>query len=44
MELVKIGSVTPNPNNPRFIKNEKYKLLIDSIKQYEAQSLPGSKA
>jgi len=32
MEIVKIGSVTPNPDNPRLIKNEKYKLLLHSVK------------
>jgi len=32
MELVKIRSITPNPDNPRLIKNEKYKLLLHSVK------------
>jgi len=32
MEIVKIRSITPNPDNPRFIKNEKYKLLLHSVK------------
>ncbi len=32
MEIVKIRSITPNPDNPRLIKNEKYKLLLHSVK------------
>lgn len=32
MKIVKIRSITPNPDNPRLIKNEKYKLLLHSVK------------
>tara|TARA_R110000822_G_scaffold306967_1_gene433590 strand:+ start:154 stop:765 length:612 start_codon:yes stop_codon:yes gene_type:complete len=32
MKSVKIGTLKPNPKNPRLIKNEKYKLLLHSVK------------
>tara|TARA_B110000908_G_scaffold94106_1_gene111562 strand:+ start:25 stop:585 length:561 start_codon:yes stop_codon:yes gene_type:complete len=34
MELVKISKVVPNENNPRFIKDYKFKKLVKSIKQF----------
>lgn len=33
-ELVKIGKVKNNPNNPRLIKDDKFKKLVASIKQF----------
>ena len=32
--LVPIGNVKTNPNNPRFIKDEKFKKLVKSIKTF----------
>ena len=32
MKSVKINTLKPNPKNPRLIKNEKYKLLLHSVK------------
>jgi len=34
MELVKINKVKPNENNPRFIKDYKFKKLVQSIKEF----------
>ena len=34
MELVKIGKVKPNEDNPRFIKEDKFKKLVKSIKEF----------
>ena len=34
MELVKIAEVRPNENNPRFIKDHKFKKLVTSIKEF----------
>ena len=34
MELVKITKVIPNENNPRFIKDNKFKKLVQSIKDF----------
>ena len=34
MELVKITQVRPNENNPRFIKDHKFKKLVTSIKEF----------
>ena len=34
MELVKISKVIPNENNPRFIKDSKFKKLVKSIKEF----------
>ena len=34
MELVKISKVIPNENNPRFIKDSKFKKLVKSIKDF----------
>ena len=34
MELVKITQVRPNENNPRFIKDYKFKKLVTSIKEF----------
>ena len=31
---VKIGTVKPNPNNPRLIKDHKFKKLVQSIKDF----------
>lgn len=33
-EKVKIGEVKPNPNNPRLIKDDKFKKLVNSIKEF----------
>lgn len=33
-ELVKISNVKSNPNNPRFIKDEKFDKLVESIKSF----------
>jgi len=33
-EQVKIGKVKGNPNNPRIIKNDKFKKLVQSIKEF----------
>ena len=32
--IVKIDQVKENPNNPRFISEEKYKKLVNSIKEF----------
>ena len=34
MELVKIGKVKPNEDNPRFIKEDKFNKLVKSIKEF----------
>ena len=34
MEVVKISDVKPNPNNPRTIKDDKFKQLVKSIKDF----------
>jgi len=34
MELVKVTQVRPNENNPRFIKDHKFKKLVTSIKEF----------
>ena len=34
MELVKINKVKPNGNNPRLIKDSKFKKLVTSIKEF----------
>ena len=34
MEVVKISDVNPNPNNPRTIKDDKFKQLVKSIKDF----------
>jgi hypothetical protein len=34
MELIKISEVKPNENNPRFIKDYKFKKLVNSIKEF----------
>jgi hypothetical protein len=34
VELVKIGEVKKNKTNPRIIKNDKYKKLVNSIKEF----------
>ena len=31
IEKVKISEVKPNPNNPRLIKDDKFKKLVNSI-------------
>ena len=31
---VKLSEVIPNPNNPRQIKDEKFKKLVESIKNF----------
>ena len=33
-EMISIGKVKSNPNNPRIIKDEKYKKLLASIKEF----------
>ncbi|MFY7937716.1 MAG: ParB N-terminal domain-containing protein [Flavobacterium sp.] len=32
--VVKAGEIKPNPNNPRIVKDEKYKKLVQSIKDF----------
>lgn len=34
MELVKISEVKPNPKNPRFIRDEKFRKLVRSIEEF----------
>ena len=34
MQIVKINQVKPNPKNPRLIKDEKYRKLVKSIKEF----------
>ena len=34
MQIVKINEVKVNPNNPRLIKDDKFKNLVDSIKNF----------
>jgi ParB-like chromosome segregation protein Spo0J len=31
---VKISEIKPNPNNPRIIKDDKFKKLVESIKSF----------
>jgi ParB-like chromosome segregation protein Spo0J len=31
---MKISEIKPNPNNPRIIKDDKYKKLLNSIKEF----------
>ena len=33
-EKVKIGKIKNNPNNPRLIKDDKFKKLVKSIKEF----------
>jgi hypothetical protein len=33
-ELIKIGEIKSNPNNPRIIKDDKFKKLVNSIKEF----------
>ena len=33
-EKVKIGKIKTNPNNPRIIKDDKFKKLVQSIKDF----------
>ncbi len=32
--LVKVGDIKPNPNNPRIIKDDKFKKLVKSIQEF----------
>lgn len=32
--MIKISSIKPNPNNPRIIKDDKFKKLVQSIKDF----------
>jgi len=34
MQQVKISKIKVNPNNPRFIKDDKFKNLVKSIKEF----------
>ena len=34
MQLINIQEVKPNENNPRFIKDYKFKKLVKSIKEF----------
>ncbi len=34
METVKIASIKPNPNNPRIIRDEAFRKLVERIKEY----------
>jgi ParB-like chromosome segregation protein Spo0J len=34
MQKVKINKIKVNPNNPRFIKDDKFKNLVKSIKEF----------
>jgi ParB-like chromosome segregation protein Spo0J len=34
IQTVKLSEVKPNPTNPRFIKDEKFKKLVQSIKEF----------
>ena len=34
MRLEKIGNIKANPNNPRIIKDDKFKKLVKSIKEF----------
>ena len=34
MQKVKIGEIKPNPKNPRVIKDDKFKKLVQSIKEF----------
>jgi len=36
IEKVKIGLVKNNPNNPRVIKDDKFKKLVTSVKEFPA--------
>ena len=32
--MIKLSNIKPNPNNPRVIKDEKYKLLVKSLREF----------
>ena len=32
--VVKVGEIKPNPNNPRVIKDDKFKKLVKSIQEF----------
>lgn len=34
MQIIKTKKIKPNPNNPRVIKNNKFKQLVNSIKEF----------
>jgi ParB-like chromosome segregation protein Spo0J len=34
IEKVKIGQIKSNPNNPRVIKDDKFKKLVQSVKDF----------
>ena len=34
MEYKKIGDIKSNPNNPRILKDDKFKKLVQSIKEF----------
>lgn len=34
MEKIKVSKLIPNPNNPRVIKDDKFKKLVNSIKEF----------
>ncbi len=34
IETVKISEIKPNPNNPRVVKDDKFKKLVKSIKDF----------
>jgi ParB-like chromosome segregation protein Spo0J len=34
MELLKINEIKLNPNNPRIIRDDKFKKLVNSIKEF----------
>ena len=34
MQIAAIGSIIPNPTNPRIIKDDKFKKLVKSIQEF----------
>ena len=42
MKIVKITEVKLNPNNPRLIKDDKFKKLVQSIKDFRPKNFDGS--
>lgn len=38
--MVKLSTINPNPNNPRLVKDDKFLLLVESIKNFGEKMMP----
>ena len=38
--MIKLNTLKPNPNNPRLVKNDKFRKLVDSIQQFGEKMMP----